>query len=459
MIADYHRKYKTSVLRISPNAVSISDGAALHPIYVDGGGFRKDQRYENFKVDGHSTIFSTQDTVYRDRRAKAVLPLLAMGRVRAAGEGHGPMRKCVDQFIDYFQREKAKALRNAAKVDILDLSQRVAIDIVTEYLFKRKYGGLDEQVLSVTHTGGSPSTNYHSSTMSATPFVIAIVEYGRFSLLPNWLFCKVFAFYSVLARLFPDADANNSFHRVQDFAACVVNDADPTTDDTYQSRLLAAGISPAETIAQCKAVMFAGTDSTATKLATIIFHLVQNPNVRDRLRGEARALGADPSTDPQTLPYLRAVIREGLRLGMANPARFTRIVPPSGLHVGGNYLPAGTNVGLAPYVLHHNPELFPEPFAFRPERWMDDEKGTDRKLDPRVERQRRERERDLVPFGVGSRTCIARNLATHELFVAVRAVVESGVLDGARTCMERIELEEWFNVGIKGHKLEIEWSS
>ena len=53
----------------------------------------------------------------------------------------------------------------------------------------------------------------------------------------------------------------------------------------------------------------------------------------------------------------------------------------------------------------------------------------------------------------------AKNFATHMLFVATKAVVESGVLEGARTCTETIELEEYFNVQIKDHRLEIEWSS
>lgn len=58
-----------------------------------------------------------------------------------------------------------------------------------------------------------------------------------------------------------------------------------------------------------------------------------------------------------------------------------------------------------------------------------------------------------LPNWLESWMCIARNFATRELFVAVRVLVESGVLEGARTCDDRIELEEWFNVGIKGHKL------
>ena len=468
-IAHYHRKYNTSVLRVAPNAVSISNGAALHAIYVDGGGFKKDARYENFRVDGHATIFSTLDTAYRDSRAKAVLPLFAMGRVRAAGEGHGIIRECMNRFIERFESEKAKAVEQApnigaARVDALDLSQRLAIDVVTGYLFNKRYGGLDEQAVLLSKASGSPCNASMPSKMSAIPFVLAIVEFGRFSLLPNWLFTRILNLSSALGRLFPNAELNNSFHRVGAFATCLVHDADPQKDDTYQSRLLAAGVSQSETVAQCKAVTFAGTDSTATKLVTIIFHLVQNPSIHKRLSAELKVLGENPTSDPQTLSYLRAVIREGLRLGMANPARFTRIVPRGGFEVGGTYLPAGTSVGLAPYTLHHNPELFSEPFKFRPERWLDQENerladdGGGGISDTQADRQKKERERDVIPFGVGSRMCIARNLATHELFMAVRALVESGVLEGARTCTKSIELDEWFNVGIKGHKVEVEWS-
>lgn len=101
---------------------------------------------------------------------------------------------------------------------------------------------------------------------------------------------------------------------------------------------------------------------------------------------------------------------------------------------------------------HHNPELFPEPFEFRPERWPDKRTGSL----SQSERKRREMERELISFSVGLRTCIARNFAIHELFVATRVFVESGLLEGARTCTKTIELEEYFNVEIKGHKLEIE---
>lgn len=454
LIEHYHRKYKTSVLRVAPNAVSISDGAALHTIYVASSGFPKATRYENFKVGGVHTIFSSRDAAYRDVRAKAVAPIFAMGRVRAAGDQAGIVGECVSRFVERFKSEKTNAMMlepEAARIDVLALTYRLMMDSVTGYLFNRTYGALDEQPMPSLQAGACSSAASEISNMSALPFVYAILEAGRFSLLPNWLFRTV---NFMLRWLFPDPEFEKSFARVHDFATCITNDVNPEKDDTYQSRLLTAGISKPETIVQCMAAMFAGTDSTAVKLVTIIFHLVKDPSVHERLKQELRVSGKDLTADLLTLPYLRAVVREGLRLGMANPARFSRVVPPGGFKIGGTYIPVETDIGMAPYVLHHNPELFPKPFEYHPDRWLDEDNASQ----SWSEAQKKKMERDLIPFSIGSRACIARNFATHVLFVATKAIVESSVLEGARTCTETIELEEFFNVQIKDHKLEIKWS-
>ena len=457
VLAHHHQRYKTSVLRIAPNAVSVSDGGALHQIYVAGGGFQKDPCYENFNLDGHATIFSTLDTGYRAVRAKVVVPLFAMGRVRAAGVDQGAMKQCVDKFIERFKADKTAALdrgREASSVNLLDLAGRLAIDVVTGYLYNKRYGGLDEAPLDPAQDFATQDTAKEPIVMSVMPFVSTIVAFGRFFLLPNSIFLTL---DFVFGRVFADSKVNESFDCVQSYTTNLVNDVDTEKDDTYQSRLLAVGISKAETIAQCKDLMFAGTDSTATSLVTTLFHLVRNPEVLDRLKREITEYGDDPNTDPQTLPFLRAVIREGLRLAMANPTRLPRIVSPSGLQVGGYLIPAGTSVGVSTYMLHHDSEVFSRPFEFRPGRWLDEAEPTNDTHDAKAEQHRKERERDFFPFGIGSRGCIARNLATHELFMAVRAVVESGVLEGAKTQKERIEIDEWFNSRIKGGKVEVAW--
>lgn len=127
---------------------------------------------------------------------------------------------------------------------------------------------------------------------------------------------------------------------------------------------------------------------------------------------------------------------------MAISCRLPRVVPPDGFRHGEYWFPAGTSVGVSAYQLHLNPEVFPEPFAFRPERWLD--------ASP-------EMQRDWLPFGKGARACVARNLALMELYVATRAVIRSGVMDGATTVLPKIESLEWFNSRVKGGVIELVW--
>lgn len=150
----------------------------------------------------------------------------------------------------------------------------------------------------------------------------------------------------------------------------------------------------------------------------------------------------DPKIDIQQLPYLQGVIKEGLRLAPANGTRLSRIVPSGGWHFDGYYFPSGTTVGVSPPQLFYNDKVFPDSTVFRPERW----------LQPTAEMQW-----DFVPFSLGIRQCIARNLAMAELFMAVEKVVESEVLRGAKPVQDRIEVWEWFNVAMKGNKIELIW--
>ncbi|KAL2824850.1 cytochrome P450 [Aspergillus cavernicola] len=369
-----HHRSRTPVLRIGPNSVSISDSTALRDIYIANGGFPKDDRYKNFDLGPVTSIFSARDTEYRDWRAKAVAPLFAPVRVRSACALTQPIGQSITQFVDrlrLYQTEKVS-------FDLVDLCARRSVDVLTGYLLGEPYGGFAESA----HLSAQAQQGVK---LSANPFIFAIVAFSRFSLLPNSLFQLV---YKLAIRHLSSTDAaTHSFHKLDRFAARVTAHADDDDDDninsarilTYQSCLLDAGISSEETAAQCKAVIFAGADSTTVMLATILFHLIRNKKIRHTLSGEVAKwrAGKDPSsssssssTDPESIPYLRAVVKGGLRLGMATPTRLTRVVPPSSiLRVGEYTVPPNTIVGCAAYNLHHDDRVFPQPFEFRPERW------------------------------------------------------------------------------------------
>ncbi|CAK3847703.1 Cytochrome P450 2U1 [Lecanosticta acicola] len=426
-----HAKYGP-VVRIGPKDVVIADGAALAPIYSEKGGFRKAPCYANFDSEGHATIFSALDPKHRAVRSKAVMPMFSTANIRARSDA---IEGCIDNMI-YRLKQEAEESRRAKKetgvappVDVLNLSRGLAIDAVSNYLFGKDYGAISEK----------------SSKMSASTYVDSIVIFGRLFFLPPWLFVPLIMAYE---RFFPNPEVGASSDKVNSFTNPLAEDC-PEHEDTYQSRLLKAGCSVHEADVQMKDVIFAGTDTTGTNLGTILFQLAKHPHSYRELQQEIKAAEQeDPNYNPSNLKYLDAVIREGLRTSLANPTRFPRLVPPTGLTFTANngctyHLPPGATVGLSPYTLHFNPKVFSDPTAFKPERWLNG---------PTPEMYR-----DFIPFGLGPRQCIARNLASMELTLAVRAVAKSNVLEGARPVKDKLEVYEWFNAKVKGERIDLVW--
>lgn len=138
---------------------------------------------------------------------------------------------------------------------------------------------------------------------------------------------------------------------------------------------------------------------------------MRNPETMTKLREEIDKADADgqisdPISDKEarTLPYLNAAEKEAMRLHPSVGLLLERHVPPGGATICGKYIPAGTIVGVNPWVTQHNPEVFPEPEAFRPERWLD---ASPEKLAVM--------EKSFLSFGAGSRACIGRYISLIEM--------------------------------------------
>lgn len=426
-----HAKYGP-VLRIGPNEVIISDGNALAPIYTHKGGFLKAACYQNFDIGGHATIFSALDPDHRAIRSKAVLPLFSTTNIRAGNE---IIEACAKKYIGRFREEsrRSRASQSASgqslPVNVHNLSRSFALDAMSSYLFGRPYGGLDES----------------GEVLSASSFVDVLVAVGRYFYLPKWAFVLLEEsrqkFWSSTEEI---VSAMKVDHYVQDLV-----DESKKGESTYQSRLKKADLATDENKIQCEDLIFAGTDSTGMNLSTICWNLAKQPQTYTKLCSEVADADAKGSPyNPQSLPYLDAIIREGLRVSMANPSRMPRVVPSSGFHFTANdgksyFFPPRTLVGSQMHSLHFNSSVFSDPQAFKPDRWLDS---------PTPEMQR-----DFIPFGLGPRQCIARNLAMQELFVAVRAIARARVLDGANAVGESIEKMEWFNSKVKSGRIDLVW--
>lgn len=408
------------VIRIGPYECAIADGAAIAPIYSDKGGFLKADNYANFNLEGHQTIFSARDPAHRAVRSKAVAGLFSTSSIRAK---HDIFEHCAKRFVERVRQEAA----GKKSINILIPCRRAALDLVSSFLFDTPYNSMDEE----------------GDDLSAAVFVDTAVAFGRFFFLPHGLFTII---ELTRATYLPSRAEQVSNSTVDKYGSTLSGNA-AGKPGTYQARLHEAGVSDHEVEIQCKDVMFAGTDSSGTVLASTCWYLAKDQAVYRKLRQEILDADAAETHNLQSLKYLDAVTREGLRLARANPTRFPRVVPSQGWTFPSSsgrqyYFPAGTSVAVAPGIMHFNAEVFEDPKTFSPERW----------LDPSPEMQR-----DLIPFNVGPRQCIARNMAQYELLVMISEIARSNLLEGAQGVGDEITVIEWFNSRVVGGKIELQW--
>lgn len=119
----------------------------------------------------------------------------------------------------------------------------------------------------------------------------------------------------------------------------------------------------------------AGFETTANVLRLILYHVYTNGEILQRLRKEIASVSTKTSEpialkELEQLPYLTAILMEGMRLSPAIATRAARITDKD-LFYDDWRIPAGTPVGMTTLLMHTNEKLYPNPMRFDPDRWMD----------------------------------------------------------------------------------------
>jgi cytochrome P450 family 135 len=161
-------------------------------------------------------------------------------------------------------------------------------------------------------------------------------------------------------------------------------------------------------------LLVAGHETTATSLAWTLERVVRHPQVLARLEDEA------DSDDDDAYDYADAVAHEALRLRPVLPLVVRKLTEPLEIH--GYELPVGTTVAPCIYLVHRRPDVYPDPHAFRPERFLENPAGT----------------YTWIPFGGGVRRCIGASFALFEMRTVLQTVVARLHLEAAEPAAERI---------------------
>lgn len=193
--------------------------------------------------------------------------------------------------------------------------------------------------------------------------------------------------------------------------------ASPDAYDDLVSLLMTAqdqtggGLSDEEISAEITALLAAGSETTAVALAWLFHEIARNPELERRLHEEVDTVLAGEELAAEHIPRLaftRRLIDETLRLH--NPAWILTRRTISPVQLGQFDLPAGTDVMWSPYAMHRDPDVYPDPLRFDPDRWL-----PERPQPPRGA---------FIPFGVGKRMCIGDQFSLMEA-VVITALIAS----------------------------------
>ncbi|RFU27814.1 hypothetical protein B7463_g8510, partial [Scytalidium lignicola] len=214
----------------------------------------------------------------------------------------------------------------------------------------------------------------------------------------------------------------------------VMNSKDKETQQpahkTIFSELLKSNLPPQERSLkrlkdEAHVIVGARTDTVKYALTVASFNVLNDLKIYKRLQEEL--VQAIPNrnntlilTELETLPYLSAVIQEGLRLSYGVTQRSPRISPRLPLQYKDYIIPPGYPVRMDPIHMHHNERIFPDSFTFLPERWITEDGSQDKNL-----------KQYNIAFSRGTRQCVGMNLAYAELYLTLSMV------------FRRFDLELW----------------
>ncbi|XP_068444990.1 cytochrome P450 3A40-like isoform X2 [Clinocottus analis] len=239
------------------------------------------------------------------------------------------------------------------------------------------------------------------------PFTGPILEKMEFSFFPSSV---TDFFYAALQKIKSNRLDSQQKSRV-DFLQLMI---DSQKNNDLSKEEANKGLNDHEILSQAMIFLFAGYETTSSSLTFLAYNLARNPHVMEQLQKEIDS--SFPNKGPveyqalMQMEYLDSVINESLRLYPIAP-RLERVAKAT-VEINGVVIPKGMIVMIPTWPLHRDPNLWPEPEAFKPERFSKDNKET---IDPYT----------YMPFGAGPRNCIGMRFALVMMKLALVEILQS----------------------------------
>ncbi|KUJ12538.1 cytochrome P450 [Mollisia scopiformis] len=392
-LGEVNRQYG-SLARIAPNFLLTNDPFFLRRMSSVRSPYTKGKSYDGMKLDpdAQNTLSEKDEQKHTAMRAK-----VANGY---AGKDNMSLESSIDVHVMdmvHLIENHFLSIHGAYRpMDLARIAQYFTVDVLTDIAFSRPFNMLKNN---------DDIHDYIETVRSSLPVLQARA---------NIPFIKTFLEIGFLRRILPtttqDKFGMGTMLAVAKEAAAERFRPDAKPQNDMLGSFVRNGLTQAQTAAEALLQIIVGVDSTATAVRTIMYHIMTNPRILQKLHAELdNAVLTRPvllDSEAASLPYLQACIQEGLRHWPPIAALTLKVVPAGGDTYNGVFIPGGTEIAYSAWALHHSKAIFGQDAdIYRPERWLEAEGEELREMKGTV---------DLV-FGSGKYRCLGKKIAGLEL--------------------------------------------
>ncbi|PMD33301.1 cytochrome P450 family protein [Hyaloscypha variabilis F] len=420
-----HQKYG-QIVRIAPNEYSIDDPEAVKIIYGLGSKFVKSPWYiASGNADPHAPkdLFTDRNPTRHAANRRKVASAYSMTAL-------AQLEPFVDECSSILRTSFVEFANQKKTINMAHWMQCYAFDVVGEITVAKRFGFLNA------------GEDIDGIMRDIHKYLIHASHVGVYSELHRPI-SKVLSLF----RRSKGISATMQFTQNQlqsRLSKMDIENIDSKGD--FLSKLLRLHADNPEKVTMtdvfmtCMTNIGAGSDTTGISLSAVIYYLCKYPEVMRKLRNEIDGLAekgeiSDPVTfaQAQRMPYLQAVLKEALRMHPATGLPLGRVVPEGGAVIARKMFPAGAVVGVNSWVAHANTDVFGlDASVFRPERWLVDKdryNGMDKYF---------------FAFGMGSRTCIGKNISLLEMTKLIPQLVRNFDFELAEPGADWKTVNVWF---------------
>ncbi|KAK2609238.1 hypothetical protein QQS21_002172 [Conoideocrella luteorostrata] len=394
------------IARIGPNDLITSDPDLVKHMYSVRSEYCRSSWYRGMRFDpSKDNLLSLRNEAdHKDLRAK-------MAAGYSGREVHG-LEAIIDQNIIRFTELLGKYADKGAVVDFSKKTQYFTLDVISDIAFGTPFGFVQTD---------SDVYKYIETTEKTLPMVMVT------TVIPF----LVTMFASPLFKpALPSEKDVLGFGKVMSIAKHVAAERYGPQKKVQKDMLgsfVAHGLTNRQAESEILLQIVAGSDTTATAIRSTLLHIITTPRVLEKLRQEIATTEIKTpvisDADARQMPFLQAVIKEGLRIFPPVAGLMAKQAPSEGDHWKGVFIPGGTRIGSCAWGIFRREDIWGEDSKeFRPERWLESTPESLRRMEDAL---------DLI-FSHGRWQCLGRPIALVELnkiFVQLLRQFEFSVCD------------------------------